>query len=346
MTAAPLSPTALTPTAEALLDAQVAWALEELSGDRLHALVARDVDTAWEIAAHVPLGKVLTAEDITRVITAVLESLPASVAATTLVEALAAVVHEGPSEPVVPADLVAREHVEALVTEAQGLTPLLERALDRVSDSPMAATLASRFVSRIVVDVLEANRAAAEKIPGVGSIMSLGTSAASKVIGAADKPLQMMGATANKGATMVARRLSAVVVETARDPLVHKAVMEVWDAQADRAVDDVGQALEAERVQRIAGLLQEVVINAAPTPAVTAFVAAVAERFMDVYGEHPVATLWEEAGVERDLVVAELQRLVPPLVEAARVDGRLEQAVRERLEPFFASPAVAAILDS
>ncbi len=328
-----------------LLDAQVAWVLEELSGDRLQAVIQRDVDDLMAVGASVPLQELVTVEDVTRVVTHLLTTVPASTAVSTMVETWTAVVHEGPAEGVALSDLMSREHAEALVTEILGLHPVVEQALDRVTDSPMVGTLASRFITRIVSDVLQANRSVAEKIPGMGSMMNLGTSAASKVIGAADKPLQqLVGDPANRGAAFAVRRLNKVVLDTLKDPQLKAAIMEVWDQHATEALDDPGRVVPLEDVQRIAALVQEIVIAAAPTPPVTAFVEAFATAFHEVYGGHPVTVLLEELGITREDIVAELTVLLPRAIDAARADGRLEDAVRTRLEPFFSSPSVMALL--
>jgi hypothetical protein len=66
--------------------------------------------------------------------------------------------------------------------------------------------------------------------------------------------------------------------------------------------------------------------------------------FFERYGDWSVAALLSEVGVGREDIAAELQALLPPAVEAARADGRLAGLVRDRLAPFFTSPAVQEIL--
>ena len=45
-----------------------------------------------------------------------------------------------------------------------------------------------------------------------------------------------------------------------------------------------------------------------------------------------------------DTLVADVRRLAPPVLDALRADGRLEQAVRERLAPFWSSEEVRSLL--
>ncbi len=142
--------------------------------------------------------------------------------------------YDGPAAPFTLAELVQREHVEQLLTEAFAHLDLAEVFLDQIAESPLVATLATRFVGRLVSEVVATNRAVAEKIPGVGSLVSLGSNMAGKVVGAADKQFEaLLGDTAGKGATFAMRRLNKVAVETLRDPAAQQAALQVFDLYAD-----------------------------------------------------------------------------------------------------------------
>jgi hypothetical protein len=328
-----------------LLDAQVAWLVGRLTGPDLARLIAEDIDDLLATGARLPLGSLLTADDAKRVIRLVVEKVPASTAASTLVTMAADVAYDGPAEQFTLADLIDREHVQGLVDEALGLTDLAEKFLDQLTESPLVATLAARFVGRIMNDVVAANRAVAEKIPGVGSLVSFGANAAGRVIGAADKQLeQFLGDTAGKGAVFAMRRLNKVVLDTLKDPTARDAVLEVYDLYADQPVVRLDQLGRREDVHRVAGLLQDIVIAGAPTDAVLALVDALVDGFFATYGDQPVSTLIEELDITRDELVEHATAIVPGFLASAHESGELERLVRGRLQPFFDSPEVAAIL--
>jgi hypothetical protein len=164
----------------------------------------------------------------------------------------------------------------------------------------------------------------------------------------ADKQVQsLLGDTAGKGAAFAVRRLNKVVMDTLNDPMMRDAVLEVWDTHSGDVFDGVGDAdgkVGQDDIRTLAGVLQDIVIAAGPSEPAMAFADAWITTFFDIYGEYPIATLLEELEISRDDLVADAIAIVPPLVAAAHEDGWLEQAVRTRLAPFFASPAVAAIL--
>jgi hypothetical protein len=328
-----------------LLDAQVAWLIGRLTGPDLPAIIEEDVDDLLAAGGQVPLESLVTAAEVKDLVRLVVDKVPPSTAASTLVEMAADVAYDGPPQPFTLADLIDRDHVEGLVDEALGLTDLAEKFLDQLTESPLVATTASRFVGRVVNDVVAANRAMAEKIPGVGPLVSFGAKSAGRVIGAADRQLeQVLGDTAGKGAVFVMRRLNKVVVETLKDPTARDAVLEVYDLYADQPVVRLDQLGRREDAQRVAGLLQDIVIAGAPTDAVLALVDALVDGFFATYGEEPVTRLIQELDLTRDDLVAHATAIVPGLLAAAHESGEMERLVRARLEPFFSSPEVAAIL--
>jgi hypothetical protein len=332
--------------ADRLLDAQIAWLVGQLTGPDLPDLLARDVDALLAIGSRITVNELVDADDIKPIARLIAATLPASTAASTLVEAAADVAYDGPTESFTLSDLIDREHVSSLADEALGNVELVEKLLDDLTRSPLVATLASRFVGRIVNDVVQMNQAVADKIPGVGSLVSFGTKAAGSVLGAADKSLQqVLGDTAGKGASFAMRRLNKVVVETLKDPTTRDAVLEVYDLYADEPVARLDQLGSREDVHRVAGLIQDIVIAGAPTEPVSALLDALIDGFFRVYGDTPATELVTDLGLTRDDLVAHAVAIVPGLLANAHAKGELEPLLRARLEPFFSSPEVAEILE-
>ncbi len=330
-------------TADQLLDAQVRWVVDQLTGDQLAELVARDVDDVLAIAGELTLAEVVDVAEVKRIIRKVTDKVPASTTATTAVTAVADVAYDGPPQPVSASELIDRDNVESILDEMLGLLPLMEKILDEVAESPLVASLSARIVSRIVSDVLATNKAVADKIPGVGSLMSLGTSAAGKIAGAAQIDA-LLGDTAGKGAAFAARRLNKIAVDTMRDPQFKQAVLQIWDMNADKELGNVSTFATREDTHRLAGILQEVVASAVATEQAGALVDAVVDRFFAEYADHPVTALLDELDITRDDLVEDIAAVAPRVVAAAQRTGKLDGFVRDRLEPFFRTDEVAQIL--
>lgn len=331
--------------AHRLLDAQVSWAVDRLTGPDLPATIPEHVDRVLLVAARTPLGAAVAAEDVKALIRRLAHQVPPSAAASTLVSIVAGAVHEGPDRPFSLGEVIDRAHVEAIVDELLGRTDLLEAVLDDLTRSPEVSALAARFLGRIVQDVVQTNRAVAERIPGVGSLVSLGSNAAGLVIGAADKQIeQLVGGTAGRGATFAMRRLNKILVDTLRDPAARTALLDIYDLYADQPVDHRAAGEPAD-VERVAGIVQDVAIGALPSEPALGLADRLVDRFLAVYGDHPVAALLDDLGITRDDVVAHATAIVPRALAAAHESGELERLVRAELEPFYASAEVLAILD-
>lgn len=336
-------------TAQRLLDAQVAWLLARITGEGLTEVLAEDIDDLLDAGTRLTVGGLVDPAPVKELIRLVLQRVPASAVASTFVGIAADTAYDGPAKPFAVADVIDRDHVEALLREALARPDLAAKFLDKVAESPLAASVASRFVTRIVGDVLATNRAVAEKIPGVGSLVSLGSSMAGNVArgvaGATDKPLDaLLGDTAGKGATFAMRRLNKLVVETLADPAAREAALQVFDLYADHPLGNLEGVGERDDVHRVAGLLQDIVIEAAAAEPVLALVDALVDGFFAVYGGHPVSTLVDDLGITRDELVEQAAALVPPLLAKAVESGEVERLLRARLEPFYSSAEVAGIL--
>ncbi len=337
------SPTAS--TAENLLDAQVRYHLDRLSGDRLAVTVTRLAEDLFEAAGEHPVDALVDREAIKAIVVRALGTVPGSAAVSGFVELATSVVYDGPAEPYPLGELVDRDQVEVLLDELLALHPVLERALERLTDTPLVGTMASRFMGRIVGEVLQANKAVADKVPGLGSLMSFGTSAASKVMGAADKQFEgLIGDTMGKGGTFAVRRLNRIVLETLRDPTTREAVLEVWDLLAREQVAGLRHYATHEEISGVVDAVHDLAVTTVANEHVAHLGEVVVDAFFDRFAGYTPTELLEELDLSREDLVADLVRIAPAAVAALRESGDLERIVRAELEPFYASPEVTALL--
>lgn len=331
--------------AQQLLDAQVQWALRRLTGDEVTEVVTQLVDDVLAVAEKSTVAELYSSDDVKSIARLAFTRIPASAAATTLVESGAGILIENPAGEYTLEQLIDRDNVERLTDEFLALTPVLERGLDELTKSPIVASLASRFVGRIVNDVLAGNRAVAEKIPGVGSLMNLGTSVAGKAIGKTGEQFeQFFGDTAAKGAEFAMGRLNKIIIATLNDPQVHTAVLEVYDQYADRPAGRHDKILSPDDAVRFGGVVQDIGIVAAGSEPVLALVDAFVDAFFATYADHPASVVLDDVDLGRDDLVGFATSMAPRLLNAAAAGGELERVVRGQLAPFYDSPEVAAIL--
>lgn len=331
--------------ADRLLDAQVAYHLDRLAGPRLTATLTRFTEDLLAASEPHPIEDVVDREDVTRVVTRLLAQVPGSPAAGAVVELATQVLYDGPAASFPLGDLAGREQVERLLDELIALSPVLESGLDRLTTSPLVGTVASRFMGRIVGEVLQANKAVADRVPGLGSLMSFGTSAASKVMGAADKQFEgLIGDTVGKGGAYAVGRLNRIIVETLRDPTTREAVLQVWDRIAAEPAAGLSRGVSREQLDDLVDAVHDLVVTATSGEAARELVEAMVEAFFDRFGGYSPAELLDELELDRAEVLAEVARLAPPVVDALRESGELERIIRAQLAPFYDSAEVRSLL--
>ena len=331
--------------ADRLLDAHVAYHLARLSGPQLTDTVTRFAEDLLAATEHHPIEDLVDREEVARVATLLLAKVPGSPAAGGLVEVATQVVYDGPAASFPLGILAGREQVERLLDELIALSPVLEGGLDRLTASPLVGTVASRFMGRIVGEVLQANKAVADRVPGLGSLMSFGTSAASKVMGAADKQFEgLIGDTVGKGGAYAVGRLNRIIVETVRDPTTREAVLQVWDQIAEEPATGLSRGITQEQLAGLVDAVHELVVTVASSEAAEHLVEAMVEAFFDRFGGYSPAELLDELELDRAEVVSEVARLAPPGVGVLRESGELERIIRAQLAPFYASAEVRSLL--
>ena len=331
--------------AERLLDAQVAFHLDRLSGDELPVTAARVAEGLLDAAGQHQIADLIDASVVKDVVTRALTDVPGSPAVAGFVELAREVVQAGPAEPFPLADVIDRDQVERLLDEALELTPVLERGLERLTASPLVGAAATRFMGRIVGEALAANQAVADKVPGLGSLMSLGTRAAAGVVGAADKQLDgLLADTAGKGGTLAVRRLNRIIVDTLRDPITRDAVLQVWDLVAAEPLRGVGDEASAEQVAGVVDAARDLVVATLADPHVVALGHAVVDQFFASFGGYTPSELLVELDLDRADLVDDVVRFAPGVVGTLVESGDLERLLRAELAPFYGSEVVAGLL--
>lgn len=324
-----------------LLDAQVAFHVERLTGDRLEATVAALADQVLTAAGGSQLEDLVDREVITSIVVRALEKVPASAAVGGILELATDVLLEGPARPFPLGELADRDEVEALVDSVLALAPVLERVGESLADAALVGTVASRFMGRIVGEVVAANQAVADKVPGLGSLMSLGTSAASRMMGAADRQLEGL---VGRGGAFAVRRLNRIVIDSLLEPTTRLAAMESWDLLAGTPVVGLSRYATPEQVADLVDAVHEVAITGLATEHAADLVEVVVDGFFDRFGGYTPTELLEQLDLDREELVAHLVRLAPSVVGALHESGDLERLVRAQLEPFYSSAEVVRLL--
>lgn len=344
-TSEPIAPAAQDRAAR-LLDAQVEFVVSELTGARLAEVIERDVADILGVLDRIVVADAVSREDVKATAHTYVEMVGDSplieLMATEIADAVYALAAADDHEL---GEVIRREHVEELVRKVLSMRTMRDRALERLAESPVVATVASWFVNKIVTDFMQANADRAERIPGVGLFVGAGRRVADAARGQADRHLgDLLGDVAGRGASFALRRLSNAIRETMDEAPLYDAALEIWDVHAVEPMSNLREYLTRQDLRELVSAIHHIWLTLRDTEYFAAAVDAGIDVFFDNYGSHTVGGLLDELGVDRERVLADAHVLVPPIIDAINGTGALEGIVRARLEPFWHSEETLALL--
>jgi hypothetical protein len=303
--------------ADQLHDAQVAYLLAELDDDRVVDTLTRALDDVLTVAGTLRLGQIADTAAVKEIARRTVRAVGSSPNLEALVGGLADAVYANEGEYAL-GDTVAREPVEALVAHLLAMRTLQDRALERFTESPLVGVVAAKFVTTIIGDFVQQNRQRAEKLPGMSSLFSLGQSAASRMPGMA-----MITDAAGKSAQFAVKSTKGAMRDMMRDAPVQGAAMELWDLHADEPVGDLRAYLSQQELRDLVLIVHDILVSARDSELVADLVDIAVDVFFELFAERDLASLLAEFGFGRDDLAADLVRLGPPVVAAAKADGTL-----------------------
>ncbi|WP_327097238.1 hypothetical protein OIE68_46555 [Nocardia vinacea] len=330
--------------AERLLDAQVEFLLAEVSGERFTEVVVRDVESVIGVADTLVFRDIVGTDEAKETVRTVIDLIGGSPVIADMVGVFADSIydHIAANNDYTLGQVVDREPVEALLEKIFGMHQAQERILERLTESPLVATVASKFVDKLISDFMEANRQIAGKIPGVSSLISMGQSAAKTAKKATESTF--IGDMAGKGAVFALKRTNNAIREMLRDAPVHDAAMEFWDLHADEPVSGLRDYLTQKDLNELVLLCYEIAITTREKEYFGLLVDECVDVFFTKYGDYTLAAMLPELGLSGDDIAKEILRYGPAVIEGAKRNGVLGKLIRERLEPFYTSDVVLGIL--
>jgi len=331
--------------AQRLLDAQVGFLKAQISGDRFVEFVNTEVDHALATAAKLTLGQVVTRDQIKATAYKYATQMRIQGSIPELVGEIAQRLydHRVNDENRVDEVIDQRQFQELVgkLTEMQAFRHML----DRLYESPLTANWASWFLYRIVTDTLDRNRALAERVPGVAPLLAAGGRIAGTVVPEPGRVIDLrIREFAERGVRFLLQ-YGRSAADAADDAQLFDAAMDLWDDHAGEAVGSFRELMSPEDVEDLLVIIFEFWLSFRDTDYFRSLLYEGVDSFFDKYAEVSLRDLLDELGIGRDDMVEEALRFGPPIIELLKDNGMLDSLLRRRLEPFFFSDDVLAILE-
>jgi hypothetical protein len=336
--------TPLSPRAEALLNAQIAYMIRRLTGDEYEAWVRAELTADLYNARLLTLNDVMQPDLIRQVVYQFALELDLGGGVLELVAAVARALHSHPvHRQTTLGDILPDANFEEFLDKLLELRDVRERLVGELVGNPLYAELATSLVTQGVRGYLD-HAVATTRLPGARSLMRLGREALQALPGDFEEALEsrmhdylrraLQGLLAGSGQTLL---------ELA-DTRLRDSILDIWDNLKTRPLADGLHQLTALDLEEFFVLGYEYWRELRQTDFVRSIIDAGIDTFFEVYGNTTLYDLLGEVGIHLEIMVEQAMRFGPPVIAVLHERGMLEALLRRQLEGFYASPEVAAIL--
>ncbi|MDL0430360.1 hypothetical protein QPM17_04450 [Marinobacter sp. TBZ242] len=335
-----------TDLANALLEQHVKHELSSLKGAKLRRFLATEVDELFDYASTVTLNRLTSVEQVMGVIQRIvidmdLDAGIPEMAAEMATEVLNAQVQSSSRLR----DIITREQATGFLEEALELRQQRERVISEIMAHPVYQELVSNVVYQGVVNYLYEDNLITKSVPGVGSMMKFGKRMANKAVPGLDETFE------RRFKTWLSDSLPGLIARSEQflhraltDDELRDSVMAVWVSLEDRTIEELHEGLGDVQLQEFVVLGYEFWLQFRKTEYFKGCTRAVVDHLFSMYGDRPIIELLGAVGVDREVVMAEVDAYALPVIDVLREEGYLEALIRRRLEPFYKSAAAKKLL--
>lgn len=333
--------------ASALLDAQVAHWLERLSEEEIQKTVEGEIKALHEWLQGVKAEELLSKDRVLASIQTVVlnREVDSEVVALIKAEIDRFAFADWLSEYKIT-DFVSRKDYDAIIEKSVELDSIRNEIIHHVLNSSVYTQLISDVSFHIIKQYVTEENIVVKKMPGVSSLMKVGNKAlnmaAPKLEAAVENTIKKF-IKDNIGSTVkLSERLLADSLN--KETIVHVGE-NVWEAMDKTQFNIAEKYIKQDDINDVVDLVVEAWDSARTQDVVMEVITHVADMITERVNEKTLGAWFDSLGGDLDLLSKELSAYLVDAVQPGLESGYLEKRIRANLEPFFASDAVAGILE-
>ncbi len=329
------------PTAEALLQAHVDYVLAELQSERLQPRFTAGIARFLERAADITLNEAVTPAQIKQTAHRYAIDMQLGGAVPELVGDVARRIYRHKA--------LDRTTLNELVPDAH-LEEFLDKTLelDKIYRALVIESVSNPIYSEVISGLLYAgirDFVARLRFPGSKSAARMGRALSRRARPELGEELEeMLRSFIQKGTQARLKASQEQFLAAVESEHFREMLLDLWDDNKQRAVADFRSYLGTRDVEEFFVIGYEYFQHLRGTRLFRNMIDVGIDTFFAKYGETSLRDLLAEIGVTPDMMLAEAMQFAPPVIGMLRERGLLEEMVREGLEGFYRSPAVAQIL--
>lgn len=332
---------------QALLDAHVQFELRQWRDKAMTSHLDAEAQTLWRWLSAISLNQLADKQRVQDAARRLALDMPVPDALTDTIVAMAQHLLRLPKNH----DTTLSEVLDqALFDEGVELIGALKdaraSAIHSVSNNPLYTAMASELIYNGIRDYLFSDQALLNRIPGLSSLMSAGSSAVNRSAPGLEAQVEKRVRAyieTNLGRTL--ENSETFLLEALTEERIRELGDKLWSRLSERPLA-IGRALTDDDIATLVGFGHRLWCQLRETEYLADMLDAGVAQFFALHGEDSVAALLERIGLSEQTLAAEAVTIVPPLAKVADEAGYLEGFVRRRLEPFYQSEAAAEVLKS
>ncbi|WP_286815331.1 hypothetical protein [Marinobacter sp. UBA3607] len=331
---------------DTLFEAHVKHEVAALKGAKLKKFLEQEVDELLGYAEKVPLGRLISPEQVMGVIKRIAVNMELDAGIPELAAEMAAEVLKAPVQAdTTLGEILSREQASGFIEEALELRQQRERIISEIMAHPVYQELVSNVVYHGLVNYLYEDNLITRSVPGVGSVMKFGKKMANKAVPGLDETFE------RRIKAWLADSLPGLIVRSEQflhraltDDELRDSVMAAWVSLENQTIAELQDGLGEVELQEFVVLGYDFWLNFRKTAYFEGCARAVVEHLFAKYGDRPVMDLLNDIGVTRDVIVTEVAELGLPIIDVLHKEGYVEALVRRRLGSFYKSAAAKKLL--
>lgn len=331
---------ALSDKAQALLDAQVEFIADQLTGKSLQSLIERELDALLAAAEKLTLNESVTRQMIKSTALTYAADLELHGAIPELVGdvARALYAHKIQTRTHI-SDLLSDDRFEEVLEKMLELKTARRQLVHAAVGNPLYADIAADLIYNGVKAYLNDNPLT-KNIPGMSSMMKLGSS----VMGGAKMEGSLKGYI-RASLKPILKQSEHFLIDTLDDDRLRDTALMVWKLIKTHKLSEVRASIKSEDVEEFFVIGYEIWRELRKTTYYREMIGAGIDAFFDKYGDVSLGELLEEMGMTREILLNEALRFAPHVLPVLKKKKLLEPAIRRNLEGFYHSAAAGALIE-
>lgn len=326
-----------------LLDAHIAFTIEQLTGSGFQSLIEEHIDTALTDLKKLKLKDAVSAKQITSTALFYASEMEISPAIPELVGDIARRVYQHPGHDETRLeDLLEDQYFRDFARKISEMREARERIVHESIGNPMYSELIGDVLYHGIKNYIGDNPLT-KKIPGAQSMMKIGKGLIDKATPNLEAGLQKY---VNQNIKSSLRESERFLQKHLDDDALYNMLLDVWEKIKHQKISEFKRYVREDDIEDAFVIGFDFWRDLRQGEYYRGIIEAGVLFFFEKYGNSSLNEIMAEMGVDRDMIVRDVMLYVPGVLKALQKKKLLEPLLHRTLSPFYESVAASAILDA